>query len=139
MVIVYGTNNSLVSWLIRAVTIGKFSHCGVVDADGFVIHSTFLRGVHRITLDDFEKHYPVRFYSYLVCPDEYKASRFLEAQIGKAYDWTALLQLFFRRDWRENDRWFCSELAEAALVEGSNQRFRDSVHRITPHQSWSVL
>ena len=139
MVIVYGTNNSLVSWLIRAATFGKYSHCAILDEEHWVIHSTFLRGVHRSTLKSFQEAYPTHYFSHIVCPDEAGAMHFLEAQLGKPYDWSALLKLVFQRDWQENDRWFCSELAEAALVAGNSQRFRDSVHRITPHQSWSVL
>ena len=139
MVVIYGTNNSPVSWLIRAATMGKYSHCGVLDDDGQVIHSTFSKGVHRRTLEWFKSTYSTNFYSYVVCPDEAGAMRFLKAQLGKPYDWTALLKLVFQRDWQENDSWFCSELVEAAVVAGNNQRFRDAVQRITPHQSWSVL
>lgn len=139
MVVIYGTNNSPVSWLIRAATMGKYSHCGILDDYGRVIHATYSRGVHMVSLESFIASWPTNTCSYLVCPDEAGAQKFLEEQLGKPYDWTALFKLVFQRDWQENDQWFCSELVEAAIVAGNNQRFRDSVHRITPHQSWSVL
>lgn len=40
---------------------------------------------------------------------------FLEAQIGKPYDSTAIVAFAVQRDWREIDSWFCSELQAAAL------------------------
>ena len=40
---------------------------------------------------------------------------FLNAQIGKPYDLTAIAAFPLERDWRELDSWFCSELAAAAL------------------------
>lgn len=40
---------------------------------------------------------------------------FLEAQIGKPYDMTAILAFPLQRDWREPDSWFCSELAASSL------------------------
>ncbi len=41
--------------------------------------------------------------------------RFLEAQLGKPYDSTAILAFAFGRDWQEEDSWFCSELVAAGL------------------------
>ena len=40
---------------------------------------------------------------------------FLRAQLGKPYDVEAIGALVARRDWREPDSWFCSELIAAAL------------------------
>ncbi|MGH6980467.1 MAG: hypothetical protein ACREFC_04605, partial [Stellaceae bacterium] len=40
---------------------------------------------------------------------------FLEGQLGKPYDWRAILAFAVHRDWRERDAWYCSELIAAAL------------------------
>jgi hypothetical protein len=40
---------------------------------------------------------------------------FIQAQIGKPYDETAIAGFVLNRDWRRDDSWFCSELACAAL------------------------
>jgi hypothetical protein len=40
---------------------------------------------------------------------------FLAAQVGKPYDKLAVLGFGVGRDWRNPDKWFCSELAMAAL------------------------
>jgi hypothetical protein len=36
-------------------------------------------------------------------------------QVGKPYDLTAIAAFIARRDWRETDSWFCSELIAAGL------------------------
>lgn len=40
---------------------------------------------------------------------------FLQRQVGKEYDYEAILGFVFARDWRETDSWICSELIAAAL------------------------
>lgn len=40
---------------------------------------------------------------------------FLKAQVGKPYDWSAIVAFAVNRDWRNPDAWFCSELQGAAL------------------------
>jgi hypothetical protein len=44
---------------------------------------------------------------------------FLNGQIGKPYDKTAIFGFAAGRDWREEDSWFCSELQTAA-IEAAN-------------------
>jgi hypothetical protein len=40
---------------------------------------------------------------------------FLIKQIGRPYDYEAIMGFIFNRDWRETDSWICSELVAAAL------------------------
>lgn len=59
---------------------------------------------------------------------------FLQAQIGKPYDHTAIVAFAFHRDWRELDSWFCSELAAAALEACGwfPKPLANTVNEITP-------
>lgn len=41
------------------------------------------------------------------------ADRWLRSQIGKPYDWSAIVGFLAWRDWNEPDSWYCSELAAA--------------------------
>lgn len=41
---------------------------------------------------------------------------FAAAQIGKPYDWKGIWGFATRNDWENPDKWFCSELASAALL-----------------------
>ena len=58
---------------------------------------------------------------------------FAVAQVGKPYDWDALLGMPFRKDWRDPSKWFCSELVTAAFEAGGHPILRsDHVDRVTP-------
>lgn len=134
----YSRSNTIGSWLIRLWTFSKWSHVAVL-VDGFsVIDSTAKYGGVRITSKEFFKStHEFEVYD-IELPDEEAAITFLFSQIGKKYDWTSIFGMIFQRNWQEDDKWFCSELLEAACVKGGKQRFRDEVYRITPHQSWAV-
>lgn len=138
MKILIARNNRLGSLLIRAVTLSRWSHAAIF-LDGVVIDSTLRTGVRSITYAEFARHYPTHVVIDVPLPDEDNAIRFLASQVGKPYDWTALFGIVLQRNWQEPDAWFCSELVEAALSKGGRQRFRDSVSRITPQQTWAVI
>lgn len=56
-------------------------------------------------------------------------------QIGKAYDWSAVLGIGLHRDWTEPDSWFCSELVAWACLQAGQALLRfDRLNRVTPGQ-----
>ncbi len=59
---------------------------------------------------------------------------FAHAQVGKPYDYTAIAGFLARRDWREDDSWFCSELQAAAFEAGRRPLLNPtiSINRISP-------
>lgn len=130
---------SLGSCLIRLFTFSKFSHVAIKISDLLVIDSTLTTGVRSISVETFTKQYPNYIEIDITVPNEYAAKDFLLTQIGKPYDWTALIGMVLQRTWHAHDSWFCSELLEAAAKAGGKPRFRDDVYRITPQQSWAVL
>lgn len=65
---------------------------------------------------------------------------FLNRQVGKPYDWFAILALPFRESWHRRNKWFCSELvAEALSAGGSNAVPRLKSYRVTPRDLWITL
>ena len=72
---------------------------------------------------------------------EKKFYAFLNEQLGKPYDTTAIVAFAMNRNWRENDSWFCSELM-AAAIEASGWFIRplsNGVNKITPSDLLLVL
>jgi hypothetical protein len=58
---------------------------------------------------------------------------FLEKQEGKPYDSRAIWGFVFGRDWREDDSWFCSELATAVgEYSGILARLQARVSKVNP-------
>jgi hypothetical protein len=65
---------------------------------------------------------------------------FLYEQLGKKYDWRAVFGLGMGRDWRDPEKWFCSELVAAALEEcGWLPRLSAVNHHISPRDLLLVL
>lgn len=65
---------------------------------------------------------------------------FLDAQLGKPYDITAVAGLAIGRDWRTSDSWFCSELQAAALEAcGFVPRLAAADNHISPRDLLLVL
>ena len=61
------------------------------------------------------------------------------SQIGKPYDYTAILGLGLRRDWQEEDAWFCSELVAWAFQHAGEPLFRaECLRRVTPQHLWML-
>jgi len=66
--------------------------------------------------------------------------RFLELQLGKPYDWKAILAFPFRGGWHDRSAWFCSELTyEALRVGGGLVPDRLPANRVTPRDLWVAL
>lgn len=137
MKIVFARRPTLGSWLIRIGTWSQWSHCAVIDGDT-VIDATWPHGVRRTLLADWVIRYADNEVANIQLPHEDAATGFLVRQIGRRYDWTALVGFFFRRGWKDEDRWFCSELVEAAVMAGGLRRFREQLTRITPRDVWMV-
>jgi uncharacterized protein YycO len=105
------------------------SPCGT-----YVVESTLSRGgVKTDTLENVIK----RSSAYEIV--EFKvnnATAIWEAaltQVGKKYDWTALVGIPFHRDWSEDYAWFCSEFIAWAFDQGGTPLFNsENIHRITP-------
>jgi uncharacterized protein YycO len=106
---------SLVSRAIRRFTRSKWSHVEVMLGTTVTFGAQLWGGVRRRSTFDgcYRK---ARSYKILriPCTGAQKSSffSFLLAQSGKPYDRRniAAFAFFARRDWREDDSWFCSEL-----------------------------
>lgn len=137
MKLILCSNHTLGSYTLRAVMWSRYSHSAVYDdATGLVYDSTLLQGgVKSSPWFDWAEHYPNREVRELNIIDVDGARAWLDAQVGKPYDWTALAGMVVHRNWQEDDAWFCSELAEACITLFGVPRFRASMSLITPrHQ-----
>lgn len=131
---------SLFSLAIKLVTFSRWSHVAVMLSEDEVIDSTFLHGVAVNSTSKFLSNYKRHSIVDVKVKDEQAAIKFALQQVGKPYDWTALLGLVLQRNWQRADSWFCSELLEAILYAGGTPRVRqDYVSTITPQMSWTIL
>ena len=126
------------SAVIRAFTFSRWSHVAIIDGDD-VIEATALHGVCRTPVVDAinraKRGEVVEFPA--IDPDRIIAAA--AGQIGKPYDYTALIGLGLRRDWQEADSWFCSELVAWAFQHAGEPLFRaECLRRVTPQHLWML-
>lgn len=136
-------SRSIGSLFLRLVMWSRWSHSAVYDVErGVVYDSTMLHGGVRVwpEREFFERYSGYEIRSLGVPSHNLTAARaWLDAQVGKPYDWTALLALPFRGNWQDDDAWFCSEASETVRSLFGIPRFRATAARITPHHQDIVL
>lgn len=136
--LLFSTTRSAFSGLIRAVTWSRWSHVALVDG-GEVIEAHTLHGVRRISAIDAIDQIKRGVVVELPCRDPEAVIAAAASQIGKPYDYTAILGLGLRRDWQAEDAWFCSELVAWAFQHAGEPLFRaDCLRRVTPQHLWML-
>jgi len=137
MKILFCTSNRIGSSIIRKITWSEWSHCALVDGD-YVIEAVYPK-VRVSLLKEVIRKYSKYTIANLPCFQETPIINAALTQIGKPYDWTALLGILWKRDWQEEDSWFCSELVAWAFSEGGSPLFRkEAMHRVTPQDLWGI-
>lgn len=133
--------NNIGAWFLRLVMWSRWSHSAIYDAaTGVVYDTTFWGGgVEEHEASHFFEKYSKSEQREILVIDRASALIWLDDQVGKKYDWTALLSWIVRRNWQDEDSWFCSELTEAFRNLFSTPRFREKVSRITPRHQDMVI
>jgi len=122
----------LACWIVRTATWDWSSHVGFKLDDGTVLDATPDFGVSiRNAVDDETTEY-----WKILAPKQHIANAvtYAKGQVGKPYDWKAIIGMGLRRDWHDDSKWFCSELVEGAFdfVHWPLVRDADLLDRITP-------
>lgn len=135
--VIFTCGKNIGSPLIRFLTWSPWSHVAILDGD-YVVEASYPR-VRRTPFKDYNKnHDPIEVCSFS-CPDPQAAICFANQQVGKPYDFIALLGFLFHRNWADVRQWFCSELVACALEKGGRKLFRDELlTRVTPQHLWMI-
>lgn len=125
------------SRLIRLFCWSRWSHVALV-RDGWVIEAVYPY-VRLVPLSVFKSHHDdVRLVPVTVRNDFGVWEAALK-EVGKPYDWTALLGILLRRNWQKQDRWFCSELVSWCFAQAHAPLWRDEyLPRVTPQHLWML-
>lgn len=126
------------SWAIRACTWSRWSHVAIIDGES-IIESVALKGVIESHISD-RIHKDSRWrIAELPCDDPAAVIACARSQIGKPYDYTAVVGLGLHRVWKDADSWFCSELVAWAFDSAGLPLFRaDALQRVTPQHLWML-
>lgn len=126
--------SKLIQWFGR----GWASHVDAViqqNGETILIGTLPFKGVHKRSLikDVYIKKQTI----ILSCTleQEEKFNTFINAQVGKPYDWRSIISFVIPwRNWREDDSWFCSEIIAAGLEASGYLKYPLSISnsKITP-------
>lgn len=127
----FSKRRGLGSQAIRWFTWSAFSHVDAVLADGRLLGATFEHGVALRPHDPAEYSRIERFAVDVPAEPVLYAAM---SQIGKPYDWGALLGFALRSgSHHDAGAWFCSELWAWAFHQAGYPLLRtDHLHRISP-------
>lgn len=143
--VIYARSHSVGGLWIRHhdnVAPARWSHsAAIVDTRGapFVVESRAFHGVVATPLDAFVGRYPrTEIVSYEVA-DAKLGDDWVCMQVGRGYDYLAVLGRLVRKNWSDQGRWHCQELNEGRLIAAGARRFRDGPALITPNLGYMVL
>lgn len=108
------------------------SHCLIKDGDYF-IEASMEHGVRRALADEALKSLTVvDTITYNVSNAE-AGIAFARSQVGKSYDFKGAFGIALApdRDWTQDDKWFCFELAAATLAKAGRNDFREDAGHIS--------
>lgn len=148
----YTRTNGLFDWGIRLATWpSRWSHVAIVlppinndiwDIAPLVVEARWNGGVQECALHELMQ----RVSAFQICRvnagEGYglaSAECWLSEQLGKPYDWSAILGFGVHRDWAQDDAWFCSELAEGACRAMGAKCVDDGLSRIVPADSFKSV
>lgn len=123
----FSTTKGIGSHVIRWATWSPYSHVDLVLDDGRLLGAT---SRHGVAIRDPEPTSACARFRVSAREDVIVAAR---SQIGRPYDWPGIFGWGFRRNWQEQDSWFCSELIAWAFQQAGQPLLRfDKAWRVTP-------
>lgn len=127
------TEDDLISAMIRLHTWCDYSHVEFVLDDGTTLGAHYDGGV-RIRPANYATFTRIdEFVVPMTVEQKFTIMSFAQAQIGKGYDTGAIAGVLLHRDWRNPDKWFCSELVAAAFEQAMPLlNVNEGVNRIVP-------
>src|SRR5579859_2533792 len=138
------TQRDLGSWAIRWFTHSDFSHVDIITPDGYRIGArsdcpvSGSAGVQKRAMNYAPFSRDVRLVIPCSPTEADYATDWLLDQLGKPYDKTGLFRsfLFDDVDWRNEDSWWCSELACVFLEKASFPSCRTPANRMAPNDTF---
>lgn len=132
-------SSTIVGLLIQLATFSRWNHVAL-EINGTIYEADMIYGVRKLPLAPFKRMWTETRAVEVDVPNMLALYEFMEAQLGKKYDFTAILALPFRRDWQDPEKWYCSEYLAGGLRKGGVPvAVREDAHRVKPNDLWTAL
>lgn len=129
--LIFTRNDTIWSSLIRWAQWSEYSHVSVIIGDD-VISARFWGGVQREALSSLLAHASGYIVATVDASDKKRVEAFILGEVGKPYDWKAVIGIGIHRDWHDDKAWCCSELVAAALEYAGTRVVSKQISRVTP-------
>lgn len=125
--------SKLITWQTR----GIYSHASIILNNGEIIEAWQIGSGVRVIKSLSEGHTKntlVDIFDFDHSQEGARlAEKFLEAQVGKKYDWRAIARFLTKRRGDNKDKWICSELVFAAVQHaGVDLLSRTEAYEVSP-------
>lgn len=130
--VIFTRRRNIGSLAIRTWMHSRFSHCALIDPATNTVIEAVLGGVRERPLEDMIAHASHHDFVTIPCRNPDAVIAAIRGQIGKPYDWKGVLAFWFRRNWRDDRAFFCSELIAWGLEVCGEPAFRREAYRISP-------
>lgn len=121
--------------IVRLAQLGHWAtHVDMKTRDGRLLGARYEDGVQSRPIGYDEGQFSREEYINIKATEQQTRDfyNFLDAQIGKPYDVLAIIAFMAGRDWRDDGRWFCSELFAAGCAQcGKLPREANEFSRVT--------
>lgn len=124
--------------LIKLFTFSKWNHVAI-EVGGIVYEARAWYGVTKTTFEELSSRQNKIYTKEVHGLDGQAVRNFCEDQVGKKYDYRAIVALPFKRDWGREFEWFCSELGTKALISGGRLFKKFPAYRVTPERLLQML
>lgn len=137
--VLFTKHENIGSWAIRALTMSPWSHVAVPYGD-YLVEAVAFGGVRTAKIQDTIRKADAYAFGEIATPlTQSQVFHACASQVGKGYDFGAVIGMPFMRDWQEDDKWFCSELTEwGFLINGAPNFEPAKMHRVTPRDVWML-
>lgn len=123
------SSRDAIGYAIKLFTWSEWTHVDFLLDDGRYLGAIPLKGVIIHTLPADRE----RFLEIDVTKRQHdKILEFAMAQLGKPYDYSAIFGFLLRRNWQEDDSWFCSELVATSFIAAGKRLFDETANKISP-------
>lgn len=114
IVVRFVRGKGLIARGIQFFTWGYWNHVELYTKTGYL--GAQPNGGYRIRAYNYLEFDNEMFRGIQLAPEQEAAFwKWQYSQIGKPYDLTAIFGMLVRRDWQEDDSWFCSEVIAAGF------------------------
>jgi uncharacterized protein YycO len=137
--VVFTRRHHIGSVVLRAWMHSRFSHCALLDPKTGTVIEAVPHGVQERKLKELIDQASHHEFVKIPCRNTEQVLAVARGQLGKPYDWKAILGFWFRRSWNQDNAFICSEFVAWCLATVGEPVVRQEAYRVSPEHLYLPL